>query len=149
MTTPAKTFAPGQPHSGPGSEEDAATWKAHPGTDYFVNKLTGTIQREGGLGGILSRGNPAWAGPFDWDQAKAFAAGSTGSGAIHGTAGGPLGVVTSVGQFLGKLGEASTWKRIAEFVLGLGLVIVGLSAVAGHTRVGQAATKVASKAALI
>jgi hypothetical protein len=146
---PVKTFAPGQPRTGTGSEESAETWKAHPGTDYFVNKVTGTIQREGGLGGFLARGNPAWSGPYDWDQAKAYAAGSTGSGAIHGTAGGPLGVVTSVGQFLGKLGEAHTWVRIGEFVVGLALFIVGLSAVAGHTRAGQAATKLASKAALI
>lgn len=144
-----RQYAPGQPHTGTGSEETAATWKAHPGTDYFVNRVTGTIQREGGLGGLLSRGNPAWSGPYDWDQAKAFAAGSTGSGAIHGTAGGALGVVTSVGQFLGKLGEAHTWVRIGEFAVGLSLFIVGLAAVAGHTKAGQAARKVATKAALV
>jgi hypothetical protein len=149
VTTPTKTYAPGQPHTGPGSEETPATWKAHPGTDYFVNRVTGTIQREGGLGGLLSRGNPAWAGPFDWDQAKSFASGSTGSGAIHGTAGGALGAVTSVAQFVGRLGEAHTWVRIGEFVIGLALFIVGLSAVAGHTRAGQAATKIAGKAALL
>lgn len=144
-----KTFAPGQPHTGVGSEESAATWVAHPGTDYFVNDVTGEIQREGGAGGFLFGHSPGWSGPFDWDQAKAHAAGSTVSGVKHGTATGALGVVTTVGQFLGKLGEANTWKRIAEFVIGLGLFIVGLSAVAGHTRIGQTATKIAGKAALI
>lgn len=144
---PTKTFAPGQPHTGLGSEETAATWIAHPGTDYYVNSTTGEIQRAGGFFGEGFKLDPAWQGPFDWDQAKAKASGGTFSGVIHGTAGPP--VITTTAQFLGKLGEAHTWVRIGEFVIGLALFIVGLAAVAGHTKVGQAATKVATKAALL
>lgn len=144
---PTKTYAPGQPHTGPGSEETASTWTAHPGADYFVNKADGEIQRSGGVGGFLYDHDPAWSGPYDWDKAKAYASGNTGSGVLHGTAG-PA-VLTTTAQFLGKLGESHTWVRIGEFVIGLALFVVGLAAVAGHTKAGQAATKVATKAALI
>ena len=50
----------------------------------------------------------------------------------------------TVGQFLGKLGEASLWLRVGEVVLGLILIAVG---VAELTHAVPLATKVAGVAA--
>jgi hypothetical protein len=87
----------------------------------------------------------AWAGvPF---------AGSTSNPTIgkglNAVTGGASGAITSTAQFLGKLGEAHTWVRIGEFVIGLALFIVGLAAAAGHTKAGKTAAKIGAKAALI
>jgi hypothetical protein len=128
-----KTFAPGQPHTGTGSEESAATWIAHPGTDYYVSDINGTIQR-GHVAALFGAG--AAGGPFDWDQAKAYAAHSSGSGVLHGTAG----PVSGVNDFLTRLTEKSTWIRVGEVVLGLILIAVGLARI---THAVPVATKIA------
>ena len=44
--------------------------------------------------------------------------------------------------------SASFWERAVLVLLGAGLVIVGVSKIASHTQVGQAAAKVAKAAAL-
>jgi hypothetical protein len=60
----------------------------------------------------------------------------------------PLSGLSAIGDFFSRLTEASTWLRIAEAVLGIGLIIVGLAKLAGDSAIGRAATK-AGKAALI
>lgn len=56
--------------------------------------------------------------------------------------------LTAIGDFFNKLGSASTWIRVAEVLLGLGLLIVGVAKLASGTPVGQAA-QTAGKAAAI
>jgi len=60
----------------------------------------------------------------------------------------PLTGLAAIGDFFQRLTQASTWVRIAEGLLGLGLVIVGLAHLASGTAVGRAAAK-AGKAAML
>ncbi len=45
----------------------------HPGNDYYVNLLTGTIQRQGDPVAAEALKLSGWAGPFDWATAKSVA----------------------------------------------------------------------------
>lgn len=56
--------------------------------------------------------------------------------------------LSAIGDFFGRLAQASTWIRVAEVILGAGLIIVSLARLAAGTPVGQAAAK-AGKAAMI
>jgi hypothetical protein len=76
--------------------------------------------------------------------------GSSGRGLTQSIANAnPLAGVAAIGDFFQRLTQAHTWVRIGEVVLGLALFVVGLAAVAGHTKAGKTATKIAAKAALI
>ncbi|HLK00466.1 MAG TPA: hypothetical protein VKU39_11235 [Streptosporangiaceae bacterium] len=112
----------------------------HPGNDYYVNDLTGTIQRASGFTGWLYRNDPAWSGPYDWCQAKDHAGSATVSGAIHSP-----GKVAS--HLLGGL--AGWVLRIAEIVLGTGLIIVAVAKLASGTSAGRAAMKAGKAAAIL
>ena len=57
--------------------------------------------------------------------------------------------VKSIGDFFGRLAEGNTWIRVAEAVLGLGLVIVGLAKLASGTAAGRAALKAGKAAAIL
>jgi hypothetical protein len=56
--------------------------------------------------------------------------------------------LASIGDFFGRLTQGSTWIRVLEMVLGVGLVLVGLAHAAGGTPAGRAAKRIAAKAAL-
>ena len=62
--------------------------------------------------------------------------------------GNPLHGIEAIGNFFNKLGQAATWKRIAEVLLGAALVIIGIAKLAGGTPAGKAAAGIAAKAAL-
>lgn len=49
--------------------------------------------------------------------------------------------LSQIGTFFHSLGEANTWIRVAEVLLGLGLIIVGLARLASGTSAGKAAMK--------
>jgi hypothetical protein len=66
-----------------------------------------------------------------------FAAGVPGAGGL-----------AAIGDFFARLTQGATWLRVAEVVLGAGLIIVALAKLASNTPVGRAAAK-AGKAALI
>lgn len=72
-----------------------------------------------------------------------------GSGAGHANPTGPNLPKNPLGDFLRRLGEANTWIRVAEVILGLGLIIVGLAKLASGTAAGKAALKAGETAAIL
>jgi hypothetical protein len=57
--------------------------------------------------------------------------------------------LAAIGDFFSRLTKANTWIRVAEVVLGAGLIIVGLAHLASGTAVGKAATKAGKAVALL
>jgi hypothetical protein len=131
------------------------TTPTHPGSDYYVNDVSGTIQAQANpllAAGLIASG---WAGPFTWAQAKAqvasnpstavkapvAAVGQAGASAASG--------VSGVTDFLTRLTQGNTWIRVAEVLLGLGLIIVGLAKLASGTAAGRAAVKAGKAAAIL
>jgi hypothetical protein len=53
----------------------------------------------------------------------------------------PLAGLAEIGDFFSKLGERATWIRVAEVVVGGGLVIVAISHLAANTSAGQTIVK--------
>lgn len=69
-----------------------------------------------------------------------------------GPGGAPTGVLTglaAIGDFFSRLTQANTWIRVAEVVLGLGLIVVGLAHLASGTAAGRAALKAGKAAAIL
>jgi hypothetical protein len=62
---------------------------------------------------------------------------------------GPGNPLAAIADFFSRLGQANTWIRAAEVILGLGLLIVGLAKLASGTSVGRKAAKAAETAALV
>lgn len=56
--------------------------------------------------------------------------------------------LAAIGDFFSRLTQASTWIRVAEVLLGAGLIIVAIAKLASDTPIGHAAAK-AGKAAMI
>lgn len=61
----------------------------------------------------------------------------------------PLDWLSNIADFFDRLSQANTWIRIAEFVLGGALVLVGVAHMAKGTPVGDAAGKIAKTAGLL
>ena len=61
----------------------------------------------------------------------------------------PVTGLNAIGDFFRRLTEGSTWIRVAEAILGLGLVIVGLAKLASGTSVGRAAVRAGKAAAIL
>jgi hypothetical protein len=125
----------------------------HPGSDYYVNSITHTIQRQSNplLAAALTASG--WSGPYPWTQAKMVASspslpgipllpGSGGTGQGLNTGGGistpNIGGLAAVGDFFNRLTQANTWLRVGEVVAGLLLVYIGLNATMRNTAVGNA-----------
>ena len=109
---------------------------SHPGNDYYVNDLTGTIQRQGNA--LLAKALLAsgWTGPYTWAEAKGLAAGLAATGATNPSGAGATPTPTSISgaagtsgltAFLARLSQASTWLRVAEVLLGVVLLAVGIA----------------------
>lgn len=144
----------------------------HPGNDYFVQPTTGTIQRQSNPLAQIALEAAGFQGPMTWDQAQTVLAlgkqvsqqngpatpTSTG-GTISQTgadikstaqaAANPLAGLASIGDFFGRLTQASTWIRVAEVLLGSALIIVSLAKLAAGTPVGRAAAKAGKAAAIL
>ena len=130
----------------------------HPGNDYYVMPLTGTIQRQSNplLANALKASG--WMGPYSWATAKAQVAGlKAGIGAA--TPGGlptvgpggnilnpvtNLGGINAIGDFFTRLTEPNTWIRVGEVAAGILLVYLGLSATMRGTEAQKQFTKVKS-----
>lgn len=73
---------------------------------------------------------------------------STPQSPLAASVGNSLDWLSNIADFFSRLSEANTWIRVAEFVLGGALVLVGVAHVAKGTQVGQTAAKVAKTAGL-
>jgi hypothetical protein len=123
----------------PGSSGGSNPNAGHPGNDYYVNILTHTIQRQGNsiLGDLLH--GTGWLGPFDWSTAKQTASGlAAAAPATPGSLPGGGGSSSNSGS---STASGSEWQhllvRIAEFVIGAALVVVGIQAVVVKSKPGQ------------
>jgi len=74
--------------------------------------------------------------------------GNTVAGAAQAAASSVPGL-SQIGTFFHSLGEANTWIRVAEVLLGLGLIIVGLAKLASGTPAGKAALKAGKAVAIL
>ena len=116
-----------------------------PGGPWFVFP-TGTIQRQSNPIAAEALTKVGWIGFPTQADAKAYA------DALHGLGKTVTGAVTSTTDFLSRLTDPNTWIRIAEVVLGLVLIAVGVAkltnAVPIATKVAGGAAKVGKVAAL-
>jgi hypothetical protein len=134
------------------------TTPGHPGNDYYVQPLTGTIQRQSNPLLAASLRATGWMGPYNWATAKAQVAGlKAGIGAATpgglptvgpgGNIASPfsnLGGINAIGDFFNRLTQPNTWIRVGEVVAGLLLVYLGLSATMRGTEAQRQFTKAKS-----
>lgn len=99
-----------------------------------------------------------WKGPYATEQQARTAAASRqfsanpindATNAAENATGGLGAGLADIGKFFHLLTEGSTWIRIAEAMLGLGLIIVGLAKLASGTAAGRAAARVGKAAAIL
>jgi len=113
-------------------------------TDYFNQEAGGQVG---------SRAQTSVLGPYKTKAAATAAAANQSSAPPGSSAAGAAGAKVSslgqIGSFFGALTQKNTWIRVAEVLLGAALLIIGLAKLASGTEAGKAATKIATKAALI
>lgn len=78
------------------------------------------------------------------EQSPTPTASYTGQGGITSIPG-----LSQIGDFFGALTQASTWIRVAEVLIGLGLIITGVSRLMSGTPIGNAAETAGKAAALL
>lgn len=129
---------------------------AHPGNDYYVNLITGSIQRQSNPIAAQALQVAGYAGPFDWATAQDVAKNHSGilaasPAASAGTNTGAIGQVqqavggsAGIADFLSRLTQKNTWVRVAEVAIGIILIAVG---VARMTHAVPIATKIAGAVA--
>jgi hypothetical protein len=121
VSTPAKAAASG---SGGGG--------SHPGSDYYVNIASGTIQRQSDPVAAAALIASGWAGPFTWAQAKNYAGSQTGSAVASQTAGvisqatGLFAIGHWLGDIVTSLTNVAMWRSLGWLGLGVLLIVVGL-----------------------
>ena len=102
----------------------------HPGNNYWVNLLTGSIQRQSNplvTAGLIAAG---YDGPFTWTQAKAYASKGIAGRAKQDLPPNPLGGINAVGDFFHRMTEPQTWVRVGEVAVGGILLFAGIRALA-------------------
>jgi hypothetical protein len=98
----------------------------HPGNDYYVYTLTGSIQRQSNP--ILATALKAagWAGPYTWNQAQqVLASGQTAKQAVTGAAND-----TGISGLINFIKQGSIWERAGEVLVGVVILYIGLKAMA-------------------
>jgi hypothetical protein len=94
--------------------------------------------------------NAAVAAHPGWPRPTSSLAKATGQAAGQAaSAAGKLTGMAAIGDFFQRLGQASTWVRVGEVILGFALIIVGLAKLAEGTPLGHAALKAGKAAALL
>lgn len=61
----------------------------------------------------------------------------------------PLSGVNAIGDFFNKLGQANTWIRVAEVVLGIALIGIGIAHATGTDNAISRAVKTTAKVAVL
>lgn len=120
----------------------------HPGNDYWVNGITGAIQRASGATRLLIGPATGYSGPYDWCGAKAFAANRSGSGFIHGSAEANAAKI-AVGDIFHGLNLGGIILRAGEILLGIVLIGVGIAKLTGTDNFIMKAATTAGKAAIL
>jgi hypothetical protein len=111
--------------------------QSHPAGCYYVNLASGTIQRQcnpvlavglAAAGFVGVDGNPANPGNAfpTFADAQQFAKSSTASGVGHGIASALTGWENAVGNFFTILTSRQTLVRIAEGLIGINLIAIGI-----------------------
>jgi hypothetical protein len=103
----------------------------HPGSDYYVDTINGSIQRGYMAAQIRFAGHPI-LGPFDWAHATQNANRSwlgKGEGAAKGAASELKKAASwtqAVGRVFASLGDWHLWASLGWIVLGVALMLIGL-----------------------
>lgn len=111
----------------------------------------GPASQQGGVAGPYTSYAAADAaaksfGPnSNYSPAPGVSISPSGQTSVAGTS---LAGLSQIGDFFGRLAEGSTWVRVAEVIIGLGLIVVGLAKLASGTSIGKLAGTVAKGAAL-
>jgi hypothetical protein len=131
---------------------------SHPGSDYYVQPSTGTIQRQSNpvAAGILQAAG--FQGPMTWDQAQTVIGlnkkvEQTGAAPITGTAGeaatgqtgslpNPLAALGSLEAFYQVITDGKLWRSLGWLLLGASLVYTGIFL---WLRIPQRAAQIASR----
>lgn len=121
-------------------------------TEWFYNSVSGSVISEPAAVGFAQGHFPGWHGPFGSKQAaldyytanKAAHPGwkaPTGlGGAVGNTVGAGVTAATGgVADFLTRLASPHTWLRVAEAVVGLAFLVIGLNALL-HNPAGKVAS---------
>lgn len=124
-------IAPPRPGGGPPAPGGQGQDNAHPGNDYFVFPLTGSIQRQADPVAQFALKNSGWQGPFTYAEAKAF--GDKSQKNLHKDVPGlpnPLaglsGVIGAIDTFFRALADPYMWRSLAWIVGGALLIIAGV-----------------------
>lgn len=124
----------------------------------FVTKIDPSdpdyaLLKKGQAVNLVGQSMVAWKGPYATQtEAQTAAAAKPGPGPGEATQNfvqGSLPGLAGIGDFFSRLSEGSTWIRVAEVIVGIGLIIAGLATVAKGTPIGQAAATAAKGAALL
>lgn len=111
----------------PGNGSNTGPLGIPPGGPWFVNGTTGTIQRQSNPLLAEALATAGWVGFPTQALAKAFASNDL---SAHAKAPVRAAVSTAEGvnSFLGRLGNPNLWVRVAEVVVGVVLIAIGLNA---------------------
>lgn len=105
-----------------------------PGGPWFVNPVTGTIQRQSNPALAIGLVTAGWIGFATQADAKNYASNNPigqAKGAVGSAVSGATSGISAVGDFFNKLSEANTWLRVAEALLGVVLIAVALGKLTG------------------
>lgn len=129
----------------------------HPGSDYFVQPTTGTIQQQDNPLFAASLHLLGFQGPMTWEQAQgvlelARKVDQSGAAPVTTQAGAaatgkvpnPLKGLAAIGDFFARLSNGNTWLRVAEVAAGVILLAVSLNKLLGNPagKVSKAMPKV-------
>ena len=118
--------------------------------DWWVFPLTGTIQNQANPVLKQALDVSGWVGFSTQADAKAFAAGNAASTVKNAVSSAATGAQTAASAWA-KLNDRGTWIRIAEGILGVGLILVALTHITGAGKLSNlpaTAVKAARKVAV-
>lgn len=133
----------------PGYSTEAQA-ESHPLSILQQSRLSVATLGTGNQAGVISEIDPFALGAAGVAD-PASAENSIPGKAVIGTVNAAKAAVMSVPEFLSRLSERATWIRVAEAVIGLGLVLVAVDHLTdgGVTKAVKTGAKVAGTAALL
>lgn len=132
----------------PGDAKIISTPEGSAAYNTLLNTDSGTVQVGGQpyvryMGPFATKADAQNAKPGNLTIVPGYTV--TPSGQVQG----PLSGLAAIGDFFSKLGQANTWLRVAEVLLGAGIIIVALAKLASDTPAGRAAVKAGKAAAIL